>query len=80
MAAPGDACYFPAMTELARLQQEVAVLPVADRAELASFLLDSLNQGHHWVDDAEVKRRRDELESGAVKGLDLAEFRAACGR
>ena len=68
------------MTELARLQQEVAVLPVADRAELASFLLDSLVEGQHWVNDEEVKRRQEELESEAVKGLSLEEFRAACGR
>ena len=68
------------MTELARLQQEVAVLPVADRAELASFLLDSLGEGQHWVNDEEVKRRQEELESGAVKGLSLEEFRTACGR
>lgn len=44
------------------------------------FLLGTLDDTHHWVDDEEVLLRREELDSGEVKGLTLEEFKRACGR
>ena len=68
------------MSEIAQLREAVSQLSPPDRAELAAFILGSLDEAHHWVDDEEVIRRRDELDSGEVKGLTLSEFREACGR
>lgn len=68
------------MTKVAQLREAASDLSGADRAELAAFLLGTLDEAHHWVDDEEVLRRREELDSGAVRGLTLAEFKAACGR
>jgi len=68
------------MSAVSRVREAAAQLSEPERAELAAFLLGSLEEVHHWVEDEEVLRRRDELESGEVKGLTLAEFRRACGR
>lgn len=68
------------MTEVAQIREAVSKLPAPDRAELAAFLLGSLDEAHYWVDDDEVARRQEELESGKVSGLSMAEFRKACGR
>ncbi len=68
------------MTEIAQLREAVSQLSPPDRAELAAFILGGLDEAHHWVDDEEAMRRRDELESGEVKGLTVEEFRKACGR
>lgn len=68
------------MTEVAQLREAVSRLSNPDRAELAAFLLGSLEEAHYWVDDGEVLRRREELDSGEVRGLTLEEFREACGR
>ena len=67
-------------TEVAQLREAASHLSEADRAELAVFLLDSLDGAPHWVDDEEVVRRSEELDSGEVQPLTLAEFKAACGR
>ena len=58
----------------------LAVLAGRAVARLAAFLLETLEETHHWVDDEEVARRGEELDSGAVRGLTEAEFWAACGR
>lgn len=68
------------MTQVAELRQAACQLSAPDRADLAAFLLGTLDETHYWVDDEEVSRRRDELNSGLVKGLSLEEFKAACGR
>lgn len=68
------------MSEVAQLKESAARLSVAERAELADFLLDGLDGTHHWVDDDEVMRRRQELDSGEVIALTLEEFKQACGR
>ncbi|HEY8961439.1 MAG TPA: addiction module protein [Luteolibacter sp.] len=68
------------MTEVLRIREEVSHLSAPDRAELAAFLLGSLDETRHWVEDEEVDRRRHELDAGQVRGLTLAEFQAACGR
>jgi hypothetical protein len=68
------------MTEVAHLREAASHLSTPDRAELAVFLLGTLEDTHHWVEDDEVIRRREELDSGEVKGLSLEEFKRACGR
>lgn len=68
------------MIQVAELCEVVCHLSAPDRAELAVFLLGTLDETHYWVDDEEVSRRRDELTSGQVKGLSLEEFKTACGR
>ena len=68
------------MTEVTQIREAASRLSTPDKAELAVFLLGSLDDTHYWVDDEEVMRRREELDSGEVKGLSPKEFREACGR
>ena len=63
-----------------QIQQAVAQLTDAQRAELAADLIESLPNTHYWVEDAEVDRRCRELESGTVQGLTMEEFRSATRR
>ena len=57
----------------AALATQALDLPVAERAQLAVLLFDSVENGKTapWPDAlvAELRRRSDELRSGAVKGL-----------
>lgn len=62
------------MTEIAeRLRTELAVLDSEDRADLAYFLLQSLDEEVDpsievaW--DAELDRRIADIENGSVKGI-----------
>ena len=61
------------MTETAeRLKSELSQLPVEDRAELAHFLIHSLDEGADadaeaaW--DIELSRRMEEIENGKAVG------------
>ena len=47
------------------LFKSLRFLTFAERAELAAFLIDTLEIEHHSVDDAEVARRRAELAGGS---------------
>ena len=53
--------------------------PENERAELAAFLLESLEENDHSVDDDEVTRRSAELDSGEVTGLPREQFTRQCG-
>lgn len=62
------------MTALAeKLNTELDQLPIEDRAELASFLIQSLDEGADpdaqaaW--DVELARRAEELRTGKVVGI-----------
>ncbi len=62
------------MTEAAeKLKAELAALPVEDRAELAHFLLESIDEETDpeaeaaW--DAELARRAEEIKSGKAVGV-----------
>ena len=68
------------MTEVAQIREAASRLSAPDKAELAVFLLGSLDDTHYWVDDEELMKRGEELDSGEVKGLSPQEFREACGR
>jgi putative addiction module component (TIGR02574 family) len=56
-----------------QIEQELMKLPIADRARLAERLIASLDEDAEveatWI--AEVRRRDDELRSGAVAGIPL---------
>ncbi|MEN8694538.1 MAG: addiction module protein [Akkermansiaceae bacterium] len=62
------------------VRRAASELSEPERAELAAYLLGSLETVHHWVDDDELMRRSAELDSGEVKGLTREEFNQACGR
>ncbi|HEX2643573.1 MAG TPA: addiction module protein [Thermoanaerobaculia bacterium] len=66
------------MEEVARIALE---LDEAGRAELAARLLDSLEvPGSDVAWEAELERRAEELESGAVKGISWEELQARLRR
>ncbi|MGD2047495.1 MAG: addiction module protein [Gemmatimonadota bacterium] len=54
-----------------QIEQELLKLPAADRARLAERLIASLDEDAEveaaWI--AEVRRRDEELRSGAVHGI-----------
>ena len=68
------------MTQVSEIRNAAKELAPSDRAELAVFLLGSLEGTHHWVEDDEVMRRRDELDSGEVEGISREEFNRQCAR
>ncbi|WP_369335607.1 addiction module protein [Luteolibacter arcticus] len=68
------------MSQVSEIRQAASKLSIQERAELAVFLLEDLDDSPHSVSDEEVLRRRDEMASGAVTGLTMEEFRKACGR
>jgi putative addiction module component (TIGR02574 family) len=70
--------YAPAMT-LEDIWKEVLRLPAEARAKLAGDILESLDDEQFDQDnvdaawDDEIKRRVEEIESGAVKGVPWSE-------
>jgi hypothetical protein len=68
------------MNAFAKIRESVVSLSKPERAELAVLLLGSLEDTHYWIDDEEVMRRCDELDSGEVVGVSKDEFRKLCGR
>ncbi|MGJ8695476.1 MAG: addiction module protein [Verrucomicrobiaceae bacterium] len=67
------------MTQISELRRAATELSTSERAELAEFLLGTLDEAHCVVDDAEVVRRSEELDSGVVRGLPREEFTRGCG-
>ncbi|GAA5483232.1 hypothetical protein Hsar01_02461 [Haloferula sargassicola] len=68
------------MSDMDQIRDAAANLPNLERAELAAFLLDTLEEAIYLVDDEEVVRRSGDLDSGAVEGITREEFRRICGR
>jgi len=62
------------------IRESVIGLSKPERAELAVLLLGSLDDTHYWIDDEEVDKRSEEMNSGAVVGVTKEEFRKLCGR
>jgi putative addiction module component (TIGR02574 family) len=62
-----------------KLLQQVLTLDEKDRASVAGALIESLHEpGDPGVDEAwdlEIRRRVEELESGAVQGIPWEEIR-----
>jgi putative addiction module component (TIGR02574 family) len=60
-----------------QLKSQLELLPVADRAELAHYLLSSLEPEEDGVADAwreEITRRVAEIRSGTATGTPATEF------
>lgn len=68
------------MSTVTEVRESAAKLSTGERAELAAFLLDSLEIEHHNVSDADVERRGVELKNGKVEGLSWDQVKSACGR
>jgi hypothetical protein len=79
LANPDISRYWFLMSQIADLRKIAAELSTPERAEFAAFLLGTLEEPHHWEDDSEVRRRSEELDSGAVKGITREEFTRQCG-
>lgn len=68
------------MTKLQSIEKEASGLPEEDRAALAAMLLGSLSNPSYDVDDEEVARRVEEIESGLEPGISHADLSKALGR
>jgi hypothetical protein len=67
------------MSQILEIRKAAGALSTQERAELAAFLLGSLDEVHHWVDDDDASLRSEELDSGKISGLTREEFNRACG-
>jgi putative addiction module component (TIGR02574 family) len=68
------------MSTLSEIQKQADILSPEDRAGLVSCLLDSLPDPPPGPDEAEVARRVEEMDSGAVKSISYDQFLAEVGR
>ena len=68
------------MVQISQVRDAASNLSSPERAELAVYLLSSLEDTHYWVDDAEVAKRSAKLDSGEVEGVSREEFRRLAGR
>ena len=68
------------MAKLAEVQEQAAELSSEERESLLAYLVHSLPEAPRGPDDDEVKRREEELDSGAVRGLTHEEFLKEVGR
>ena len=64
------------MVSIAEFKEQVAALPVEERASLASFLLHSLPDPDYDVSDEEVAERVRQMRSGEVVAISMDELRA----
>ena len=65
-----------AMAMVEQLKTQLAALSPAERAELAYFLIHSLDEAEDGVEaawEAEVARRMDDIEAGRVVGIPAAQ-------
>jgi len=63
------------MVNISEVQEQVAALPVEQRASLASFLLHSLPDPDYDVSDEEVAERVRQVKSGEVATISMDELR-----
>ncbi|PAW75191.1 MAG: hypothetical protein B9S38_02185 [Verrucomicrobiia bacterium Tous-C4TDCM] len=63
------------MANLAEFKEQVAALPVEQRASLASFLLHSLPDPDYDVSDEEVAERVRQMKSREVGSISMDELR-----
>ena len=63
------------MVSIAEFQEQVAALPVEQRASLASFLLHSLPDPDYDVSDDELVERVRQVKSGEVATISMDELR-----
>lgn len=65
------------MVDFTEVKEQVAALPVEQRATLASFLLHSLPDPDYNVSDEEVAERVRQSKDGEVEMLTMDELRKA---
>lgn len=65
------------MVSFTEVKEQVAALPVEQRASLASYLLHSLPDPDYDVSDEEVAERARQTQAGEVETLSMEELRAA---
>jgi len=65
---------------LREICDKATLLSNDEKTQLATFILDSLDQGHHEVSDDEVRARAKQLRENSSTGLTREEFNKACGR
>ena len=63
------------MASLAEYKEQVAALPVEQRASLASFLLHTLPDPDYDVSDEEVAERVRQTKSGEIPTISMDELR-----
>ena len=63
------------MASLAEYKEQVAALPVEQRASLASFLLHTLPDPDYDVSDEEVAERVRQTKSGEIQTISMDELR-----
>lgn len=63
------------MVSLSEVKEQVAALPVEQRASLASFLLQSLPDPDYEVSDEEVAERVRQTKAGEVDAMSMEELR-----
>ncbi len=63
------------MVNLAEFKEQVAAMPIEERASLASFLLHSLPDPDYDVSDEEAAARFRQMKSGEVAPISMDELR-----
>ena len=63
------------MVSLAEFKEQIAALPVEERASLASFLLHTLPDSDYDVSDEEVAERVRQTKSGEIPTISMDELR-----
>ncbi len=63
------------MINLAQVKEQVAALPVEERATLASFLLHSLPDSDYDVSDEDVAERVRQTKVGEIDTITMDELR-----
>jgi len=64
------------MVSFTEFKEQVAALPIEQRASLASFILHSLPDPDYDVPDEEVAERVRQIKSGEVGTISMEELRA----
>jgi Putative addiction module component len=68
------------MVTATEIREAATALSHPERADLAAYLISSLQNEPYWVEDQEVSERMAQMQSGEEKGLTRKEFWAQCGR
>lgn len=68
------------MVSLLNIQKQADELSFEEKEGLLAYLIQALPAPASWTDDAEVLRREEEMDSGAVQPISHAEFLKQVGR
>jgi len=68
------------MVSLLDVQKQADALSFEEKEGLLAYLIQALPAPSKWADDAEVLRREEEMDSGAVELISHEEFLKQVGR